>query len=220
MRYVRLTILLCGLVWLCGCSTQLFGAEVVTSGYICCLNPYSNYNSAAFELSGVGFDVTGSFENPGGPFWGPGDCVHCLPGTSIPVSGSAGGDNFNPGTATIGNTYYPFMNWWDGYIETLGSDFYVTGPTILLTGPGTFRGTFSFRGSMCGTITGSETSCVVALPSLTGSGIVTVDVAPIVGSPYLIVTQADYTFAPEPASLLLFCSGLLTAALGIRRRWM
>src|SRR5271169_3281150 len=104
MRYLRLTLLLCGLVWLCCWSTQFFGAEVVASGYICCLNPYSNYNSAAFELSGVGFDVTGSFESPAGSYRGPGDCVHCLPGTPIRVSGITGGDNFNPGTATIGIT--------------------------------------------------------------------------------------------------------------------
>jgi hypothetical protein len=201
MRYVRLTILLCGLIWLCCCSTQLLRAEVVTRGYICCLSPYTLYNSAAFELSGVGFDVTGSFENPAGPGWGPGNCVHCLPGTSIPVGGQTGGDDFNGGTAKIGTDPVQSVIWYKGLYPYAGySEFTVSGPPILLTGPGVFKGTFYLIAPsfLCGFLTQSDMSCDVSLPSLTGSGIVTVDVGSILGSPYLIVNEVDYTFIPEP----------------------
>src|SRR5277367_2114877 len=178
MRYVRWTILLCGLIWFCCSSTQLFSSEVVTSGYMCCLNPGNLFEGAFFELSGAGFDVTGSFENPAGTGWGPGYCYACLPGTLLPVFGLTGSDDFNGGTAQIGSTYYSSVAWYN-YYSLYYSEFIVSGPQILLTGPGIFRGTFSFAGVLCGFLTEEDTSCDVSLPSLTGSGIVTVDVATI-----------------------------------------
>ena len=218
MRHFKLTILLCGLMWMCCSSTQLFGSQTVTSGYMCCLLPSTLYNSAYFELSGVGFDVTGSFENPAGASWGPGDCPVCLAGFLLPVGGTTGSDDFNGGTATIGGNYYPSVAWYN-YYSLYYSAFAVSGPPILLTGPGTFYGTFSFTGFLCGFLDQSDTSCDIDLPSLTGRGIVTVEVGSFVdsGITYLTVTQAGYTFTPEPASWLLFGSGAIGLA-GILRR--
>ena len=218
MRHLKWTILLCSLVWVCGSSTQLSASQVVSSGYICCFNPASLYASAAFELSGAGFDVTGTFENPSGGNSFAGNCYVCQPGTSLIVSGHTGGDNFNGGTATIGTTFFPYVAWFQYGPPTLGSVFQIFGPPITLTGPGTFRGTFSFSGELCGTSGFNDTYCSVDLPNLTGAGVVTVDVIPTVdinGQPALMVSQAGYTFAPEPASLLLSGSG----ALGLIGAW-
>lgn len=230
MRYVRLTILLCGIVWLCCSSTHLFASsQVVSSGNICCFEPSTLYSDAAFELSGVDlstgvrFDVTGTFEDPTGTSCFACNCYQCLPGDLLTVSGSTGGENFNGGTARIGTNYYPNVAWYNGLNPQAGySEFTLSGPPILLTGPGIFKGTFSFIAPsfLCGFLSQDDTSCDISLPSLTGSGIVTVDVASIVGSPYLIVTNAEYTFTPEPASLLLFGSGAFGLASILRRKLM
>ncbi|HEY4899793.1 MAG TPA: PEP-CTERM sorting domain-containing protein [Terriglobales bacterium] len=224
MRRVKLTILFCGLVWLCCGPTQLFGSQVVTSGYICCMDLSNSYNAAFFELSGSGFDVTGSFEDPGGgQHWGVGYCYTCQPGTSLGVWGSTGGQDFNGGTATIGSIPYSNVWWWNPFAWNLYSEFHITGPPLPLTGPGTFRGTFSFTGFLCGTFTDTDTSCIINLPSLTGNGIVTVDVIPSVdgnGQPALMVSKAGYTFTPEPASWLLFGSGALGLAAALQRKLM
>ena len=227
MRYVKLTILLCGLVWLCCSSTHLFASQGVSSGYICCFEPSNLYATAAFELSGVDlstgvrFDVTGSFEDPTGTSAFAGNCPQCLPGTLLTVSGSTGGENFNGGTARIGTNYYPNVAWYNGLNQFAGySEFTVSGPPILLTGPGIFKGTFSLIAPsfLCGFLSQDDMSCDISLPSLTGSGIVTVEVASIVGSPYIYVTEAGYTFTPEPTSLLLFGSGALGLASILRRK--
>jgi hypothetical protein len=221
MRHFKLTILLCGFMWLCCSSTQLFASQVVTSGSICCLNPSTLFLFANFELAGSGFDVTGDFGDIADAVnWGVGLCYACQPGTLLGVWGHTGGEDFGGGTATIGSTSYANLWWYNPFQPTLYSAFQVTGPPILLTGPGTFYGTFSFTGFLCGTMTDTDTSCIVGLPSLTGTGIVTVDVAADVdagGQPALGVTQAGYTFTPEPASWLLFGSGAAGLA-GILRR--
>ena len=64
----------------------------------------------------------------------------------------------------------------------------------------------------------NDTSCTVDLPNLTGSGIVTVVLSPIVGSTNLYVREEYYTFTPEPSSLLLFGSGALGLANILRRK--
>ena len=191
----------------------------------CCFEPSNLYATAAFELSGVDlstgvrFDVTGSFEDPTGSSCFACNCYHCLPGTLLTVGGSTGGENFNGGTAKIGPNPVQNVSWYNMFSPDY-SEFVVSGPPILLTGPGTFQGTFSFTGFLCGFYSQDDTSCDVDLPSLKGSGIVTVEVASIVGSPYLEVTQAEYTFAPtpEPTSLLLFGSGALGLASILRRK--
>jgi PEP-CTERM motif len=224
MRDLKLTILLCGLIWLCCGSTQVFGSQVVTSGYICCLAPETLYLAASFELTGVGFDATGIFGDlADAPHWAVGDCVACQPGTLLGVWGNTGGEDFGGGTATIGSTYYSDIGWFNANQPNLYSYFNVTGPPILLTGPGTFHGTFSFTGFLCGSYPDTDTTCRVDLPNLTGSGIVTVEVVADVdanGDPALEVTSAGYTFTPEPASLLLFGSGALGLAGMLRRKLM
>ncbi|HEY4899792.1 MAG TPA: PEP-CTERM sorting domain-containing protein [Terriglobales bacterium] len=218
MRYVKLTILLCGLVWLC-CSSNLFASQVVSSGSICCLEPATLYTFATFQLSGAGFSVTGEFDDPTGTS-SFGGCGSCPPGTLLPISGSTGGENFGVGTATIGTTSYPFVSWFLPGNNPLGSVISISGPPILMSGPGIFRGTFSFIGELCGVDSLNDTSCTVSLPNLTGSGIVTVELAPIVGSPNLYVSEEYYTFTPEPASWLLLGSGALGLAGVLRRKLM
>ena len=172
-----------------------------------------SFCSRTLSLAGSGFDVTGDFGDIADAVnWGVGLCYACQPGTLLGVWGNTGGEDFGAGTATIGTTNYPAVWWFNVYQPYLYSVFHVTGPPILLTGPGTFHGTFSFTGFLCGSFTDTDTTCGVDLPNLTGSGIVTVEVAADVdanGNSALGVTSAGYTFTPEPASWLLFGSGAL-----------
>jgi len=217
MRYLKMTVLPCGLLCLCCISTHLAASQVVTSGSICCLEPATLYTFATFHLSGAGFDVTGQFDDPTGTS-SFGGCGSCLVGTLLSVSGSTGGENFGDGSATIGTTFYPFISWFLPGNNPLGSVISISGPPILMTGPGIFRGPFSFTGELCGVDSLNDTSCTVDLPNLTGSGIVTVVLSPIVGSTNLYVSEEYYTFTPEPSSLLLFGSGALGLANILRRK--
>ncbi|HEY1212939.1 MAG TPA: hypothetical protein VGE93_04825 [Bryobacteraceae bacterium] len=88
------------------------------------------------------------------------------------------------------------------------------GPAITVNaGPGTYRSTFDFHGTMCGPNGGPAFAhpCLVDLPNLTGSG--TVDVA-FVSDPVgnLEYTGAVYTFTatPEPQTWMLALAGIVT----------
>ncbi len=57
------------------------------------------------------------------------------------------------------------------------SDFFITGPDIPLppNGVGTYVGTFTFSGTLCGVVYGPH-NCDVYLPSMTGTGTVFVTI--------------------------------------------
>jgi hypothetical protein len=216
MHYARTAICLCCLVCLSLCSSQLF-SEVVANGDI----GVTGHGMVVFTLSGSGFTVTGDASNPFGSW--PSCLAGCLPGTLLSVDGGVEGNDFGQGTATVGTTYFPFVDWGDLFSEP-GSLFLVTGPPIMLGDDGgTYTGTFSFTGNLCGTLDHGNPfhPCVVDLPALTGTGEVLMDMGSFVnnGQIYLNVTQATYMFTtPEPSSLMLLGSGVLGLAGVIRRK--
>jgi len=197
------------------CSMPLFG-ELVTSGFIQITNPLPD---GIFTLSGTGFNVTGHFSLGN---WGvPQTCSICVENTALSVYGYESGNDFYHGTATINGSTFPYVTW--GYLDALGhSIFEITGPSIVLNkGAGTYLSTFSFTGTLCGTIDSSGV-CAAYLPSLEGSGQVAVQIESLIdqGQTLLWYTEATYTFlpTPEPGSFLLLGSGVLGLAGVIRRK--
>jgi hypothetical protein len=79
------------------------------------------------------------------------------------------------GAAIINSIPFSNVNWGD--LNAQGpSIFIITGPGIVLNnGAGTYLGSFSFTGSLCGTIDFSGV-CAANLPTLTGSGQVAVQI--------------------------------------------
>lgn len=167
-----------------------------------------------FNFSGSGFTVSGLFSSGN---WQPTLCNPCSPGTVLGVNGTVVGNDFSTGNATIGATNFAGLAWGD--LNAAGpSAFTITGPAVTLNaGPGTYRSTFTFSGSLCGTQGGSVPHpCVVNLPSLSGYGIVDVRIANVPGG-LLQYTSATYTFTPEPSAWLLAGAGFM-AMLALRRR--
>ena len=172
-----------------------------------------------FTLSGSNFDASGGFANGN---WAPASCSPCLPGSILGVDGLVSGNAFVGGGAAIINSV-PFSNVNWGDLNAHGpSVFMITGPGIALNnGAGTYLGTFSFIGSLCGTIDSSGV-CAANLPTLTGSGQVAVQVTSFIdnGQTFLNYEQATYTFQPipEPSSLVLLGSGVLGLVGLVRRK--
>ncbi len=201
------------LLGFCISAPNVFATEI-TSGSIQITG--SAFSPGTFTLSGNGFTATGSFSDGA---WGP-QCFLCNP---VIVAGVATGGDFSNGSATVGTTNFPNVNW-DNFFppQGSGSEFHITGPLISLNnGQGTYVGTFSFTGSLCGVDPNAHTMpdpCIVDLRQLTGSGLVSLTVIAGVfgGENALRVTGAMYSFVPEPSSIVLVASaGLIFLA---RRR--
>ena len=196
------------------CSMPLFG-ELVTGGSIQITGALP---SGIFTLSGTSFNATGNFSIGN---WGATQCNPCVENTVLGVYGYESGNDLGNGTATINGNTFPYVTWGD--LNAHGpSIFMITGPSIVLSkGAGTYVSTFSFTGSLCGTIDPSGV-CAASLPSLTGSGQVDVQIESFIsnGQDVLEYTQASYTFlpTPEPGSFLLLGSGVLGLAAVIRRK--
>ena len=190
------------LLGFCVSAQNAFGINI-DSGSIELSNlPFSN---GSFTLSGSDFTASGGFSESG---LAP---LLCRPTCGVLDLEAANGKgfvsplDFSGGTATVGGSTFPTLSW--AAVGPLGfSRFYITGPDIVVSGPGTYVGTFSFTGSLCG---GSKSAnnggheCFVNLPQLTGSGIVT-DVIEAYPNGQLHEVDLTFTFvAPEPSSFVL-----------------
>jgi hypothetical protein len=212
MRALRLAFCL---AFCSACSMPLFGAAI--SGGSIQTTGIAGFGT--FTLSGSNFDASGGFDNGN---WGLTSCSPCTPGSTLSVDGLVSGNAFvGGGAATINGTAFSNVNWGD--LNAQGpSIFMITGPGIVLNnGAGTYLGSFSFTGSLCGTIDFSG-ACAANLPTLTGSGQVAVQIVSYVnnGQTFLNYEQATYTFlpVPEPSSLLLFGSAVLGLGSVVRRK--
>ena len=195
----------------CFSVQSAFGTQIESGSiYICCMS----LGSGTFSLAGDGFAVTGFTDSAG--VWGPaGGCINAC--TALDVRGIVSGTDIRNGSATIDGTTFPNVRW--GY----GSLITVTGPPILLDhGPGTYVGPFSFAGYLCGSDPAFNAAlgpppCIVSLPELTGSGLVTVVIEALPHAPMQEV-DATYTFiAPEPSSMVLVASAGLIFFLGRKK---
>lgn len=200
-KYARKVI---PIVAACITMTTLSGAAI-TSGSITITG---SLPSGSFNFSGDGFAAAGTFSLGS---WGPLSCNPCAPGSALSVTGLQSGNDFGSGSATIGGTLYN-VNW--GGLNAAGpSNFQLSGAPILLDqGPGTYTGAFDFVGELCGvSSSGIPQPCIASLPSLTGSGLVSINVIAIPDHGILQYTSATYLFSvPEPSTLALtFPAGLL-----------
>jgi hypothetical protein len=183
-------------------STSLSGAAI-TSGTI---SLPSFQGNGTFTLLGSDFTVSGGLDAPAFSGWLVVDaCRPCSSGFALPVAGQAAGSSFHGGSGQIGGTAYSALAWGDG-LAAHGSSFIITGPQLTLNGPGTYTGSFSFTGFLCGTtaVDSGPHACTADLQALTGSGQVSVNVVQDVGS-LLRSESATYTFTsvPEPSTFIL-----------------
>ena len=195
-------------------ATTSSGA-VITSGTISFPSYLSN---GTFELSGSGFAVSGGLDSPALSAWlAIDDCHPCSSGFSLPISGQSLGSSFRGGSGTVGGTTNPSVLWGD-LLAAKGSAFIITGSPITVNGPGTYTGTFSFTGFLCGTTgAGQEPrSCALDLPALTGAGRMSLNVVQDFGN-LLRTENAVYTFTPEPSTGVLVLPALI-CVLGRTRR--
>jgi|SRR5271165_351173 len=188
-RHSKTIILVFCLACLCLCSAQLFAQNTV-NGYI-----LISGSNGSFELSGNnGFTVFGNF---GG--WP----LSIQPGSppTLSVGGSASQAGFGPGAAIIGANSYAVasISWDNPNNGPPTSQFNVTGGTIPVNAPGTYNTTFSMTGSLCGMYTGRTPLCDIALPNMSGSGMVTVDIGQY-SNGSLYTQQATYNFCVPPPS--------------------
>ena len=197
------------LLGFCISAPYAFGTKV-ESGSIDMYSPNTIASLGSFTLSGSDFTTSGSIQSSG---LAP---LLCRPSCSVlDVQGTFGGfvsnTDFGSGAATVGGTTFPQLNWANFYSPGPSfSLFTITGPDIIVNGPGTYVGTFSFTGSLCGGPLGvninGQLPCLVDLPQLTGSGIVT-DTIEAFPNGQLHEVDVTYTFiAPEPSSMILVAS--------------
>jgi hypothetical protein len=204
-----------------GLSTILAGlasAAVIESGTITGVGYAGDRN---FNFGGSGFSASGAF------LFGLGaaaSCTPCAPGSLLNVNAFVSGLDFiGPGSATVGAMNFAGLSWGDLDVELGGVSIFDITPAITLNaGPGTYHGTFSFTGSLCGTLPSGfiPHPCAVHFPSLSGSGIVDVNITAqsFGGGIILDFADATYTFTstPEPGTWVLIGIGG-AAILSLRR---
>ena len=181
----------------------------ITTGF---LTSSGAFGIGHFEWSGEGFSAAGAAE-PG--VIGPAFCFPCTSGDLISLdtfySGTIGG-----GTATVGGTTYEDVTF-GGEVSFSAPD--VTAPSA----PGGFTTMqpFTFNANLIGFLDYNTSAERIAFTQmLTGHGIVTASFSATPGqsTPIFSFQTVRYDFAsdaavPEPATLLLFGSGLAAAVI-------
>jgi hypothetical protein len=205
-------VLVCCIACMWFCSVGF--ADQISSGFITLRTSAPMMNFSLTSGDSGGFTVTGG----GFGGWGAPICNPCSADSSLSVFGFVTTGDFGGGSANIAGIVWPSLIWDDQQLFDVFSNFQVTGPNIQLHGPGTYFGTFSFTGRLCGVVSFSDTSCDVRLPDLTGGGQVEVTLQSRPGFPNQIeYTQATYTFALEPSSYLLV-GGVFVLVAGLKFR--
>jgi hypothetical protein len=119
-------------------------------------------------------------------------------------------NDFGSGSVVLGDTLDPNVLWSAANQQGL-SLLQTLATPVIFTGPGTFYGSFTFTGDLCGHpygILGGE--CTYVLPAMTGSGLYSVSVAQRPFSSDLYVENVTMTFGtPEAATFWSFAGGLL-----------
>lgn len=196
---------------------------VITSGFLSHGNPvlqsFPGYN---FNFAGANFSARGSDERLGsGTSY---SCLPCAPGQTFGTSSvitffSSSNINFN--AATVGGTTYTPI-WFNGS----RFDFAIEPVVIPLDAPATLilTSAFTFSGSLTGILPPFNTGPIFSM-TLSGQGLATLTLSRINlgGSIGYGLTNIRYDFqpaaaVPEPATLLLFGTGLAGAIANLRKR--
>jgi hypothetical protein len=195
-------------------TATIASAATVTSGYVTVTG--NLVATGSFSFSGNNFSVSGNFSE--GP-WPTNGCYLLPFGSACSPNGSVVGNDFGGGSGTQNGNVYPGVSFGD--LLALGPSFFsFTGPSIAIPAPGTYSGTFTFDGALCGTDSGSpepDHPCLIDLPELTGYGTVTLVVDADPSEPdVMMLRSVTYTFVPEPNAAWLI--GPAMAALVFLRR--
>jgi hypothetical protein len=186
----------------------LASATAITNGTITIGGPH---HQEIFDFSGPGFSVSGEFSTGSGGWAYATLCSPCTPNSPALVTGGVCCNDMYDGSATVNGTHLGSVYWGDMSARR-GTQFNAVGPNIPIdAGAGTYHGSFTFTGTMCGTnrMGDDPRPCIVDLPSVTGSGVVDVTVSPS-SSGLLVFQSAVYTFVtPEPKAWMLALLGIV-----------
>jgi hypothetical protein len=176
-----------------------------------------------WNFYGDGFHLQGSLQS--GSSAGGALCTGCLPGTVIRPNFSIIGNDISGG----GSGMFDNQSYASTVVGSLNArwptQFDVVASSVLVTGPGVYRGTFDFSGTMCIYTEApfGPRDCDIRILSLTGAGTYEATITEASGLLWDFV-PTQYTFGvPEPASwwtsgaaLLLLASA--TGRIRLRRR--